>query len=219
MTTWLEHQESIHQHVVFIDQCKGGLSTIPTPQLAYPQPNLILCPVLTTYPSEKGITFKGLYTRYGAIEFQDVLADFIVQHNYPELSTSASWRHTDNTLLPFQRVSVFHKIKFTNPKDLDKKTVDVVHIRVEMCNKRGHTIPGQFDMAFVKNRGRFCVVQVHVIFQLPKSALPSIFLSLHLAPPTDLDISSGFHHSPCLTNLTECTECPGVITVADDQQV
>src|ERR1700677_5065598 len=186
MTTWLEHQEAIHQHAAFIDWCKGGLSAFPTPQLACPQPNLMLCPVLTIYPSEKGITFEGLYNRYGAIEFQDSLADFIVQQNYPELSTTASRRRADNTLLPFRRVSVFHKIKFTNPEDPGTKTVDVVHIRPEARNNHGHTIPGRFDTAFVKNRGRFRVVQVRVVFQLPKSALSSIFLSSRPAPPTNL---------------------------------
>jgi hypothetical protein len=129
MTTWWERQEAIHQHTAFIDWCKGELSASPTPQLAYPQPDLMLCPILTTYPSKKGITFEGLYSRYGAIDFQDALADFIVQQNYPELSTStASWRRADNTMLPFRRVSMFHKIKFTDPEDPDTKTVDVVHI-------------------------------------------------------------------------------------------
>jgi hypothetical protein len=114
--------------MAFIDWCKGRLSDSLTPQLAYPQLNLMLCPVLTAYPSEKGITFEGLYSRYGAINFQDVLADFIVQQNYPELSTTASQRHTDNTSLPFRRVSVFHKIKFTNLGESGTKTIDIVHI-------------------------------------------------------------------------------------------
>ena len=38
----------------------------------------------------------------------------------------------------------------------------------------------------MKNRSQFHVVQVQVIFQLPKLALSSIFLSSHLAPPTNL---------------------------------
>jgi hypothetical protein len=45
----------------------------------------MLSPFLTTHPSEKGITFEDLYHRNGAIDFQDALADFIVQHNHPEL--------------------------------------------------------------------------------------------------------------------------------------
>ena len=92
------YRETINQHAAFIDWCKGGLTAFPTPQLAYPRPNMMLCPSLTIYPSEKGITFDSLHNRYGAVDFQDALADFIVQHNYPELSTIASQRCTDNSL-------------------------------------------------------------------------------------------------------------------------
>ena len=101
MTTWLERQEAVHRHVTFINWCKGGFPVLPTPSLVYPHLNLKLSPVLTTYPSEMGITFESLFNRYGAIDFQDALADFIVRHNYPELSTTVSQRHADNTLLPF----------------------------------------------------------------------------------------------------------------------
>ena len=186
MTTWLQRLETMNQHAAFIDWCKGGLSTFPSPQLAYPQPNMMLHPSLTIYPSEKGITFDGLYNRYGAVDFQDALADFIVQHNYPELSTIPSRRRASNTLLPFQRVSVFHKIKFTNPEDPIPKTVDVVHVRPEARDNRGHTSTGRFDTAFVKNGSQFRVVQVQTVFELPKSALSSIFLSSRPAPPTHL---------------------------------
>jgi hypothetical protein len=128
MTTWLERQEAIHQHTEFIDWCRDQHSTLPTPPLAYPHPSWMLRPILTTYPSERGISFEALFNRYGAIDFQDSLADFIIQHNYPGLSTSAARRHADNTLLSFRKVSMFHKIKFTDPEDSDAKTVDVVHI-------------------------------------------------------------------------------------------
>ena len=183
MTTWLQRRETINQHAAFIDWCKGGLTAFPTPQLAYPRPNMMLCPSLTIYPSEKGITFDSLHNRYGAVDFQDALADFIVQHNYPELSTIASRRRANNTLLPFQRVSVFHKIKFTDPEDPITKTVDVVHVQPGARDNRG---AGRFDTAFVKNGSQFRVVQVRVVFQLPKSALSSIFLSSRPTPPTNL---------------------------------
>jgi len=181
---------------------------VPTPPLAYPRRNWMLCPVLTTYPSEKGISFEGLFNRYGAIDFQDALADFIVQHNYPGLSTSVARRRADNTLLPFRKVSVFHKIKFTNPEDPDMRTVDVVHIRPEARNHRGHTIPGRFDTALVKNGSRFRVAQIRVVFQLPKSAVSSIFLSSRLAPPEALAYVEWF--SP----LAMPNECHGMYRIS-----
>ena len=215
MTTWLERQETMRQHVAFIDWCNasdGGLSALWTPRLAYPYPNVKLCPVLTKYPSEKGITFDSLCSRYGAIDFQDALANFIVQHNYPELPTSVSRRCADNTSLPFQRVSVFHKVKFTNGRDPDSKTVDTLHIRPDAHNRYGDTSPGRFDTALVKNGSRFRVAQVCVIFRLPKSALSSVFLSSRLAPPTDLAYVEWFSpfttpdesHGMCRTSRSHC---------------
>ena len=186
MTIHMEHKEAIHQHVAFIDWCKGRHLVLLTTQYIYQRPNLALCPILTTYPSEKGISFESLHHRYRAMDFQDTLANFIVKHNRPELSTSASWRRANNTLLPFRKVSIFHKIKFRNPGDEDQTTIDAVHIRPTVCNTCGHTIPGQFDTTFPKNGSHFRVVQIWVMFQLPRSALSSIFLSLCPAPPVDL---------------------------------
>ncbi|KAH9015128.1 hypothetical protein EDB83DRAFT_2232775 [Lactarius deliciosus] len=185
MTTWLERQEAMHQHAAFIEWCNCGHLALSTP-LTYPRPNLMLHPFLTIHPSEKGITFGALFNRYGAVDFQDALADFIVQHNYPELSASIARRRANNTLIPFRKVSVFHRVKFTNRGDTVQKTVDVLHIRPEARNHHGDTIPGRFDTALVKDGSRFRVAQIRVVFQLPRSALSSIFLSSRPAPPTDL---------------------------------
>ncbi|KAH8994678.1 hypothetical protein EDB86DRAFT_3064651 [Lactarius hatsudake] len=184
MTTWLECQEALHQHAVFIEWCKGEHSESLSPPLAYPRPNLTLYPFMATHPSEKGVTFDGLFDRYGAADFQDAIADFIVQHNDPGLSAAAAWRRADNTLIPFRRVSVFHKVKFANHNHSDPRTtVDVLHIRPEARNCHGNAItPGRFDTALVKHGSRFRVVQIRVVFQLPKSAIPSIFTSSRPAP-------------------------------------
>ncbi|KAH8988112.1 hypothetical protein EDB92DRAFT_1817732 [Lactarius akahatsu] len=176
MTTWLERQEAMHQHAAFIEWCNCGHLALSTP-LTYPHPNLMLHPFLTIHPSEKGITFGALFNRYGAVDFQDALADFIVQHNYPELSASVARRHANNTLIPFRKVSIFHRVKFTNRGDTVQKTVDVLHIRPEACNHHGDTIPGRFDTMLVKDGSRFRVAQIRVVFQLPSS---------RPAPPTDL---------------------------------
>jgi hypothetical protein len=81
------------EHTVFIEWCKDRSCQLPQPPSAYPCPGLILSPILMIHPSEKGITFEGLSNRYGAIDFQDALADFIVQHNHPELSAGVARRH------------------------------------------------------------------------------------------------------------------------------
>ncbi|KAI9430721.1 hypothetical protein H4582DRAFT_2063461 [Lactarius indigo] len=211
MTTWLECQEAMHQHTAFIEWCKCGHSALST-RLVYPCLNLRLHPFLMMHPSEKGITFGALFDRYGAIDFQDALGDFIVQHNYPELSTSAARRRANNTLIPFRKVSVFHRVKFTNWDDTDQKTVDVLHIRREACNQYGDTIPGRFDTVLVKHRNRFGVAQICVVFQLARSGLSSIFLSSRAAAPTDLAYVEWF--SP----LSTPNECHGMYRISRSYQ-
>ena len=68
----------------------------------------------------------------------------------------------------------------------DATTIDAVHIRPEARDLCGHTIPGWFDTAFVRYGSQFRVVQIRVVFQLPRSARSSIFLSSRPAPPEDL---------------------------------
>ena len=153
-----------------------------SPFLHQSHDRLKLYPFLTIHPSERQISFESLASWYGAIDFQDALADFIVQHNYPGLSANAARRQAGNTLIPFQRVSAFHKIKFSTCDGTDKKAVDVIHVQPEACNQHGTTNPGRFNTALVKNGSRFAVVQIWLVFQLSESAASSVFLPSHLAP-------------------------------------
>ncbi|KAI9431986.1 hypothetical protein H4582DRAFT_1821876 [Lactarius indigo] len=191
MTTWLERQEAMHQHNTLIESRKG-ISALPMQCSDYSTLPSTLRPFLTTYPSEKGVSFESLANRYGAVDFQDALADFIVQHNYPELSINVARRRAENTLIPFQRVSVFHKIKFAHPNDPDKRTIDVIHIRPEAHNQCGLVNPGRFDTGLVKNGSRIRVVQIRVVFQLSISAASAVFLASRPAPPAHLTYVEWF---------------------------
>jgi hypothetical protein len=183
MATWVECSEAIHLRTALMQLQEGSLALIHRP--AYYPPST-LYPFLTIHPSEKSVSFEDLANRYGAMDFQDALADFIVQHNYPELPPNAARRRADNTLLPFQKVSVFHKIKFADRDDSRKSTVDVIHVRPEAHNQRGTIIPGRFDTGLVKNGSRLCVGQIRVVFQLSMTAGSSVFLPSRPAPPAYL---------------------------------
>ncbi|KAN0134253.1 hypothetical protein V8E53_008025 [Lactarius tabidus] len=170
MVTWLERYEAMRQRAVFMELHEGN-STLPRqPPVHYPFEQLKLHPFLTMHPSERQIPFASLTSQYGAIDFQDALADFIVQHNYPELSANAARRQAGNTLLPFQRG--------------DKKTVDVIHVRPEARNSCGTVNPSRFDTALVKNGSRIAVVQIRLVFQLSTSAASSVFLPSRPTPPS-----------------------------------
>ncbi|KAI9430251.1 hypothetical protein BJY52DRAFT_1208101 [Lactarius psammicola] len=148
-------------------------------------PTLRLHPLLAIHPSEKGISFEGLALRYRARDFQDALADFIVQHNFPGLSPTAAWRRADNTLLPFRCMSVFHKIKFSDLDSEHSNIADVIHIKLERQSQHRALIPGRFDTALVMSASKYHVVQIRVVFRLPKQVASSVFTGSR-PPPTDL---------------------------------
>ena len=188
MVTWLERQEAIHQRATLIQLHEGGSAPIQHPSC---YSSSMLYPFLAIHPSQNSVSFENLTYQYGAIDFQDALADFIVQHNHPELSASASRRRANNTLIPFQKVSVFHKIKFSdrNPDShvaTGRSVVDVIHARPEAYNQRGILKPGRFDTGLVKNGSKRRVVQVRVVFQLSTTAASLVFLPSRPAPPAFL---------------------------------
>ncbi|KAI9450403.1 hypothetical protein BJY52DRAFT_1206158 [Lactarius psammicola] len=178
MTTWLERQEAIQQQTAFIEWRRLR-------PVAFSAPTLRLHPLLAIHPSEKGISFEGLALRYRARDFQDALADFIVRHNFPGLSPAAARRRADNTLLPFRCMSVFHKIKFSDSDSEHSNIADVIHIKPERQSQHRALIPGRFDTALVMSASKYRVVQIRVVFRLPKQVASSVFTG-SCPPPTDL---------------------------------
>ena len=88
MTTWLQHREKILLHAIFINQSQREhpdqphIPTIPEPPCIPTQTiKMALNPV-------KLVTFDDLARNYGAINFQDELADFIAGIN--QLGASVS---------------------------------------------------------------------------------------------------------------------------------
>ena len=57
---------------------------------------------MTLHPSAKAVTFNCLKLRYGTPNFQDALADFIAQANYPRARGNTLRKYAENTLIPFR---------------------------------------------------------------------------------------------------------------------
>src|SRR6266404_2783754 len=132
MMTWLEHHEKVEQHMALIarrqqvEQEHSPLSRIGPPK---PLPR---CVKMAQNPSVKATSFDDLTLKYGAVLFQDALADFIAQINYPKTSPTALKTLAVDTLIPFHAVPSFHKVKFISNSNLG--VIDTVHIRPEQCN-------------------------------------------------------------------------------------
>jgi hypothetical protein len=95
-------------------------------------------------PTFKAVSFDNLAKKYGAIVFQDTLADFIAQFNYPGASAASLRSQAANTLLPFRTVSIFHKIKFLSPSSDPNKpdivdTIDTQPEYVDSCISKKST--------------------------------------------------------------------------------
>jgi len=103
---------------------------------------------MAQHPSQKAVLWGDLDQRYGAVEFQDALADFLAQANNPRLSRRELRRHAANTLIPFCAVPVFHNIKFT---DGGTGTVNSIHTRPEQRDTRGWIIPSRFDTTLIQS--------------------------------------------------------------------
>jgi hypothetical protein len=116
-------------------------------------------------PTRKAVSFDDLAEKYGAIDFQDTLADFIAQFNHPGASAMALHTQAANTLLPFHTVSVFHKIKFSSissePNSEKSDIVDTVDAWPEYVDSCGHIVPPRFDTVLVRGRKQDSTHGIH----------------------------------------------------------
>lgn len=152
MTKWLERREKVLQHSASVAQRQQRLqpSLLARNDIGPPR----ACPQkvkMAKKPENRRIPFNVLAREYGALDFQDALADFIAQLNHPGLSRGALQDRAHNTHIPFTRVPVYHKIKFTkNSTANESEIADVVHARPEQKDSRGRIIPARFDTVLVE---------------------------------------------------------------------
>jgi hypothetical protein len=153
MTKWLERREKVLGHATFI-ACRqqGELPSLPPRNIIGPPRPCALKVKMAQTPEKRQVAFDNLARDYGAVDFQDALADFIAHLNHPDASGGALQSRAHDTHIPFSRVPVYHKIKFTKSGHLNKsEIVDAVHIRPEQKDSRGRIIPARFDTALVEN--------------------------------------------------------------------
>lgn len=149
MTLWLERREKVQAHRSFIkwrQQSNQGSAPIVKP-LGPPRASTQRLK-MPQNPAVRVVSFDTLANKYGAIDFQDALADFIAKLNNPMASGASLSALASDTLIPFRAVSVYHRFKFS---DLDGcEIVDSVLVRPEQKDTRGRLIPSRFDTVFVR---------------------------------------------------------------------
>ena len=148
MAAWQERREKIQVHYVYVKWRQRANPTNPptTKPIGPPRPGAQRLK-MALHPTLRTVSFDDLALRYGAVDFQDALADFIAQFNNPTASGTSLSTLAADTLIPFRSVPVHHRIKFTDSDQTE--IVDSVQVRPEQKDKRGRLVPARFDTALV----------------------------------------------------------------------
>ncbi|KAJ3538664.1 hypothetical protein NM688_g6483 [Phlebia brevispora] len=164
MTLWLERKEKVLRHERYINWELNGCPPVST--LNPIHRHHVSHIKMPKHPSTKGqVSFEHLRTRYGATQFRECLAQFIVQHKNPEACPAAVREQAALQPILFHKVPVYHKARFWK-RDFPlyrhaSDEYDVVHARPARYGTHGNeTAPGRFDTALINNgTGRAVGVQ------------------------------------------------------------
>ncbi|THU86756.1 hypothetical protein K435DRAFT_683009 [Dendrothele bispora CBS 962.96] len=212
MTIWLERREKMQFHRKFL-LCQETSNVIPPceppPSLFYPR---IIS--MTKYPSVKGVPISSLVQNYGAIHFDDALRRFIAQYQQPnrhwtkaQLEKASIYVH-----LPFRKVSVYHRVKFTQKDRYSISTgqpestvsiVDSIHVQPSRQDTQMRKVAGRFNTALIEvtddadsskpGVSGLHIGQVHCVFEIGETALQTLFDSRDVPrPPQHLSYVEWF---------------------------
>ncbi|KAJ7161769.1 hypothetical protein C8R43DRAFT_1086546 [Mycena crocata] len=188
MTLWLERKEKVLRHDKFIRWRCAGCPPPTTKNVEWRPADFVQHRHLqmTKFPSVYGVKLNTLTEQYGAEYFQDVFARFAVGFKNPNLPRRQIEAAAADFILPFQSVSVYHKIKFWNEDPLGREktgdALDVVHVKPGYSTRHGRIIGDRFDTVIVNDgtgthvgvKG-YRIGQVRVVFSLSERVLGSMF--------------------------------------------
>jgi hypothetical protein len=150
MATWVERREKVQKQFAFVKRQQGiDQASTQIPQPTGPPLPSARCIKIALHPTLKAVSFDDLAESYGAIDFQDALADYIARMNHPDLSAAALRARAANTLIPFRSVPVYHRIKFQQKGH--PEVVDSILVWPEQTDSHGRRIPSRFDTALVRS--------------------------------------------------------------------
>lgn len=153
MTQWLERKEKIQRHGEFVKWRLMGSPTSERVEWITPGLNDTRELQMTKWPS-KSEYVDQIENLYGATFFKPALARYIAEVHNPSIDRRRLDAAAAQVYLPdFNRLSVYHRIKWIrrDPVSKERSTADSLHVQpARIDKKRGHTIPGRFDTAFVK---------------------------------------------------------------------
>ncbi|KAF8271640.1 hypothetical protein EI94DRAFT_1538505, partial [Lactarius quietus] len=188
MTAYVERCEKLQKHCKFIQwrQDNAQAATCISMPIALPiaQPRH---PKMTLHLTSKAVSFKTLAEKYGAVEFQDALADYIASINNPGASAANLQGQASDTLIPFRTVPMYHRIKFVSPSNTENtEIINSVIVQPEHFDTQGQIVPVRFDTILVRgtqdiihgNNGEsdtYHDLGRNTVFQIPKHLVGNVF--------------------------------------------
>lgn len=147
MTTWMERNEKIIQQECNISRQRTGhhISKPMNERLPLLQPIRRL--TLTKRASRLAAPLDSIIKDYGATFIRDALARYIVQTTSPTLTPAQIEHQSLFIFLPFQKLPVYHRIKY---RDEESHVIDTIHIQPPRKDKHGRAVMGRFDTALAK---------------------------------------------------------------------
>lgn len=154
MTTWLERREKVQRHAAFIrNQQESNQAQEHVEKPIGPPLARVYLIKMAQHPSVKSVSYNDLALKYGALDFQDALGDFIAAHRSTMGAATTTRARGEEELLPFRAVPVFHNIKFTvrsqGNNERKPEIVDAIHARPEGTDSQRRLVPERFDTVLV----------------------------------------------------------------------
>ena len=154
MTVWLERKEKVLRHHLFIEWHIAGQSTVSSFQRDDIKRHMHI--KMARNPNVKAVKITTLVCSYGAHNFVDALAHFIVQYwSHGLMSRRAVEAQISAIFYNFKAVPMFYKIKFWNgdAQGLQDDTLDTVHVRPSFHSSDGQFMSQRFDTVLVRING------------------------------------------------------------------
>ncbi|KAI0043845.1 hypothetical protein FA95DRAFT_1497959 [Auriscalpium vulgare] len=182
MTRWLVRREQILRHGNFVRWRVQQAANAEAPVAAPAHPRFHVARI----PNFKSVSIGQLAVRYGAVDFREAMAAYIIKEVHPHYSPAHVANLARGWKLPFGAVAAYNTVKFwlADPQERDGgiDVRDAVHARPSYRDTRGRAVPGRFDTALIKvgEAGPSTVIgyqvaQVRAIFSLPIKARAAAF--------------------------------------------
>ncbi|KAF7309239.1 hypothetical protein MIND_00294200 [Mycena indigotica] len=141
MTLWLERKEKVIRHAKFIRWKLDGCPPPPTPPKLNPGIVYEHTLLMAKHPTQKAVTFNTLSRHEDTTHL---------------LSPAQIQSRAERLHLPFNRLPVYHRIKFTTPDPFtlggpSDNIVDSVHVEPARSTNMGKIIPACFDTVLVND--------------------------------------------------------------------